>query len=925
MIEKNTLESRKKLSFDIKPLVAFFVTLISLFVIFTIAMVAPFGERSIFTSDLGAQYGPYLVGLRDALKSGQSLYYSQYLGMGQNAMGVFAYYLSSPLNFIVLLFPRSWLTRGITIMICTKLAFAGAFMTWLLDRKFTQKSKMSVIFGMMYPLCSFALVFFFHIMWLDGFMLLPLVIVLTESYIKDRKKWPVLTITLFVLFVSGYYMAYMVGIFSFLYLVSIMVYQGKLKENVQKEGLKTIGTFILSAVTAAFMSACILVPAALDTLGNGDYTKPESLTMNPNFTIVGFFDQFLNTGVSSISDNKPFIFCGLAALFLFILFFFIPKIEKKLKIGVAAASVFAFVSFQMPMLNRGWHLFDEPNWFNFRYSYLFSFIMIMVAYYAFLNLKSVPTKYFFISWGIIVMICAISQGFGEMQKPENTFFATILISFLICILCYGVTLDTWPDEIRNLKRFGAAFLAIVILVEIVVLNPRIYLPGVLSGSFDEPEFVDTLDKLEELSKKEDTSTWSRTELHYCFHMDLTSNTLSIYMGHPGISIFASMANKKTNHFLKQLGYCSNYNYFALDHTCFNPIADSVLGIRYLVSAEHTVKDLAYYANVDKYYLYENENAMPISMLVDANAYSFDGFALEKDEHEKDYFAFQENWLTSLSGLDASDIYETWNEEWEVINGEQTDIRPKQGLNEGYTVENSLNHENRFSESKDINYYLRNNMKSPMVLRTTITPDRDGDIYLLIPFPFLQSVGGIFVNGQGIYMMDSNSYYSLILNLGAFKAGETYTIDIRITDEIFGSYDPIFAYCNTENIAPHKEAMSAGISNVKVENGKVDVTATCEEDKIILFSIPYEKGWTAKVDGQTVELIAYQDAFLSIPLSAGTHQIELRFTPPGWNLGLAMSAVGLVMFLAFTFLMRKNKKQAQPVEATNSDNNKLEEA
>ena len=188
MIEKNTLESRKKLSFDIKPLVAFFVTLISLFVIFTIAMVAPFGERSIFTSDLGAQYGPYLVGLRDALKSGQSLYYSQYLGMGQNAMGVFAYYLSSPLNFIVLLFPRSWLTRGITIMICTKLAFAGAFMTWLLDRKFTQKSKMSVIFGMMYPLCSFALVFFFHIMWLDGFMLLPLVIVLTESYIKDRKK-----------------------------------------------------------------------------------------------------------------------------------------------------------------------------------------------------------------------------------------------------------------------------------------------------------------------------------------------------------------------------------------------------------------------------------------------------------------------------------------------------------------------------------------------------------------------------------------------------------------------------------------------------------------------------------------------------------------------------------------------------------------
>ena len=172
-------------------------------VVFSVNMIVPFGSRNVLTSDLAAQYGPYLIGLKQQLTSGQSLFYSRSLGIGANTMGVFGYYLSSPINLVALIFPTSMIQEMVTLIIILKLAFAGAFMTWLLDRKFKSEDKMSILFGMMYPLCSFVIIFMFNIMWLDGIALLPLLILLTEKFIDRRKTWPVLTLLLLMLFVSG--------------------------------------------------------------------------------------------------------------------------------------------------------------------------------------------------------------------------------------------------------------------------------------------------------------------------------------------------------------------------------------------------------------------------------------------------------------------------------------------------------------------------------------------------------------------------------------------------------------------------------------------------------------------------------------------------------------------------------------------------
>ena len=793
-------------------------------------------------------------------------------------------------------------------------------MTWLLGRKFKSDDKMTIIFGLMYPLCTFSIVYLFNIMWLDGFAMLPLLILLTEKFIEDRKKtWPALTLLLLVLFVSGYYIAYMVGAFSFIYLLCIMGYQGMFKKETEKESAKTVGMFISSAVTAALMSACVLLPAGLNTIGNPDFTEQKSIvSMVPEFKLAYIADQLVEKKVGELSNNMPYIFCGIGILFLCILFFLNPKIKKSLKIAIGAAFGFGLFCFQFPMLNAAWHLFDDPNWFNYRYAFLFSFVMILVAFYSYLHMQDAERKHFFAAFGIIFGLCVCSQSFGQMSKKDNTFFATILFAILICVLFYGKTLEKWPEIIYNLKRIGTALLCGVILVETVVFNPRCLMPDVFSGLEDAPAFSTMIGDIGVLSDKIEDEDWFRTELHNEWHYLVNANNLPFYTGREGMSIFASMANKKSNHFLKQLGYCSNYNYFSLQHDNVIMPADSILGIRYIVTKTKEVPEMELVDTRNDFYLYKNEYALPGAFVVKADAPEFDGYALEKDDVTKDYFAFQEDWITSLSGVDASDIYDTFTADWELINGQKTDIPPEDAIVKTDKLKNELNYESCDVKAEGLNIYLRNNAKAPLVLRTSFTADRDGAIYFEIPFLCIQCKNDIYVNDEKLVSTDSSSYYTKIIDLGSFKAGDEVKVEIRSEDDIFGSFDPIFAYVEPTAMAPQKEALTSGLKSVQIENGHYVIETETQETSGVLITAPYEKGWKAYVDGKETEIVAYQDALLYIPVSEGAHKVELRFTPPGWKIGLLMSGFGVVVFAAVSFLLLKKKKSSDAVVSEGKD-------
>ena len=69
--------------------------------------VYPFGDYCLLHMDLYHQYLPFFNELWEKLRNGASLMYTWNIGLGSDFVSVFAYYLASPLNWLVVLFPKS--------------------------------------------------------------------------------------------------------------------------------------------------------------------------------------------------------------------------------------------------------------------------------------------------------------------------------------------------------------------------------------------------------------------------------------------------------------------------------------------------------------------------------------------------------------------------------------------------------------------------------------------------------------------------------------------------------------------------------------------------------------------------------------------------------------------------------------------------
>ena len=921
MIEKNTLESAKRLKKErnFRPLMAFFSVFAALAAILLLTGVAPFGPRSVMVSDLSAQYAPYLITMRNKILHGGSPYYSFEIGMGKSLPGIIAYYCSSPLNLISLLFPVSHISDAIVLIIMLKLSFAGAFMTALIDYKFSSKTKMSILFGMIYALSSYSMSFIFNFIWLDGFALLPLLILVIEKFRKDIRQAYKVLLVLIVLFASNYYIAYMVGIFSFFYLIGVLEYDRKNDRTAgSPSSAKALGVFILTAVFAAMVCAALLLPAGIDTIVNGDRSASASISMDPPFSLIQFLPYVFLAKLSDISTNMPFIFSSLAVLELVVLFFMNPDIPKRLRIRVGIAFTLGIISFLMPVLNMAWHLFDNPNWFLYRYSFLFIFGMILVAFYSFLHIRFLQNKHFIAMFGLLFALLLIAERFSGLKEGESMYFQNLILLLLIALCLFGLSKEKWSDQLANLKKLGSGILVPIVLVEIVFLAPRVTVGAIWNDTEEASDFQTEVEELQELTSSLDSSEGYRVERAWFLSDNIDSLNLSSYTETNGIGAFCSMSNKKQHRFLKQLGYCTNFNYFSSEHRAMNLPADSFLGVKYIVSSVEEISGIDPVGTYGRYTLFENPYATDIVFLADAEASGFDGYSLETMGEGKDYFKFQEDWMSSLSGIPADKVYDTKALSWEVMNAQEVSGDMADITLEYDKEKNALDLEDVEKYSSELTFYLRNNSKSPILLRAKTKVEKDGPVYLSIPFLMHSAPVSIYCNDIPVYVEESSSYFSVIVDTGVHSAGEEITIEVRCDDDIFASFTPSIAVCDTEELGKQTEAVKTGISDLSVSDGKVTFTATADEQKTLIATIPYENGWTATVDGEKVEISSYQDAFILLPMAPGTHTVELTFVPNGMGIGVIISALGVLFSVALIVVTRKKHQERKAEEEIKLD-------
>lgn len=109
----------------------------------------------------------------------------------------------------------------------------------------------------------------------------------------------------------------------------------------------------------------------------------------------------------------------------------------------------------------------------------------------------------------------------------------------------------------------------------------------------------------------------------------------------------------------------------------------------------------------------------------------------------------------------------------------------------------------------------------------------------------------------------------------------------------------------EQVAAMKEDT---LEDVEISTNRITGNISLDTDKLLCFSIPYSQGWTLLVDGEETELLQTNVMYMGVPLTAGEHTIELRYTTPYLKVGLLLTGVG---FAALIVLLIYRKVRRGP--------------
>ncbi len=183
-MNKSTVSRRYLLHF-----MAFLLPAFLLLAMFSALGFYPFGEKALLIMDMNDQYIHFFASLKDLVSGDNSLFFSWSKAMGQNYIGLFAYYLASPLSFLTLFFGNEILPLGIFVLTVLKISLCGLTFSVYLSQAFDENRTFKLFFTTCYALMSYNLVYSLSLMWLDAVIYLPIILLGIESIIKGKKRF----------------------------------------------------------------------------------------------------------------------------------------------------------------------------------------------------------------------------------------------------------------------------------------------------------------------------------------------------------------------------------------------------------------------------------------------------------------------------------------------------------------------------------------------------------------------------------------------------------------------------------------------------------------------------------------------------------------------------------------------------------------
>ena len=879
--------------------VAFFSSCGIMLLVYYCFQLVPFGEFTILRMDLYHQYAPLFAELYDRLVGFRSFLYSWTSGIGSSFLGNFFNYLSSPLSFLIVLFGRENVLEGIAALILLKSAIASFCFTYYLKRRHGMHDFATAAFGVLYSFCGFFIAYYWDVMWLDGMAFFPLVILGIE-WLIERKKIGLYITSLTLTMLSNYYMGYMAAIFSVIYfffhyflqytatelLVPLPLGKGffgkRLHQLRHSRFLSAAVRFGIASVAVGGLSAFMLLPVysflQQSSATSGDFpTKFQTY-----FKVFDFLANHLAsvdpTIRSSGEDVLPNVYCGLATVMLVPLYLFtksIPLREKVLHVGLLAVT---FFSFNTTYTNYIWHGFHFPNDLPYRFSFMYSFLLLAIAYQAFRRLREFSGKEILgvgtaVLFGVILIDKIGSKNVDEMTVYVSLAFA-VVYTLVFALL----------RQKKNQTVTMSLMLLCCVIAESAVANTDRY-----SMNITKPSFADDRVHFDEVKKELDAregGNFYRMEL-----ADLRARMDPSWFGYNGVSVFSSMAYEKLSNMEASLGMFSNYinSYTYYRQT---PIYNMMHSLKYIMQnegdsappmSEHLYTPVT---GEGSFQAFENKYNLPIAYCVDSKITDWNSSQLWSFASPNP-FVVQRNYFRHATGVD------------DVL----TQLYPKaESFDNVYDIPvdpgaSSFSFEKIIAENRGS-------------ITFSLTAEEDQHIYVFIKSNEMKKLTAI---GNG-YAYEKNLDETYIIDLGYCEEGQTLELEMEVNKEnASGSFSFLAYALDMERFLEGYEKLRQGQLNVtRFDETHIAGTVTAQEECVLYTSIPFDKGWRVTVDGKKIpaeSLLALEEALLAVPLTAGEHSVTFDYMPPFLIPGALISCATLLLLLAYALLRRRKEEEA----------------
>lgn len=867
-----------------------FFAAICLFVIFIGYTCFPFGDYTLMRMDLYHQYGPLFAELYDRVVNGNSLIYSWYSGGGSSFLGNYFNYLASPLTAIIFLFDKADISQAITVIIFVKCILSAATFAAYLKFSKNANNYFVSVFGAFYAFCAYFLAYYWNVMWLDGMVLLPLIVLGIEKVINQRKIG-LYVFSLALLLISSYYIGFMTCIFSVLYFFVYMIISSG-KDNVltnrtnfsttkEKLSFKNLMKnkffasavyFALGSILAGALSAFALIPVFI-ILNSSSATSGEfPQSMESYFDIFDFITSHLagleTTIRSSGEDVLPNVYSGILTILLLPLYIVNRDIKLKEKFAYITLILFFLFSFDNNVMNYLWHAMHFPNDLPFRYSYMYSFIILIMGYTSLMKIKSLNVKDLCFSSMLWLLFIVVAQKMSTEKMSESSIYLSIGLVIIWCgFLYYYITA-------KGNKQFISFLAVILAFLEIVTADIGAFEIGQKNSTYKE-NYSDYTEAIEKI--RENDNGFYREELAY-----LKTRMDPCYYGYNGMSAFSSMAYESYSNLQHALGMYGN----RINSYTYNPqtaVYNMMFNVKYLIdnsdnfSLNPQLYSYAFSTEEEGTDVYENKYFLPI------------GYCTSTD---------LENWIT-----EEGDPFEIQSDYFQLATGYSGVFNTVDYLS---TEFDSMNGDN-ISENGTYWFY-KNDEESYGSVDVKFTPAKSGNLYVYVSSSEINSID---ISSDNIDTITQDISEEYILDAGYFEEGEEITLTLDCQNfETSDAYADIYIYTLDQDVFErgYNKLKECSLNITDYTETEINATINVKEDSYLYTSIPFDKGWKIYIDGEESETFAIgNDALLTTAIKPGNHTVTLEYKPRGVTYGVTISLTTAAGICGY-YLYRKMRKK-----------------